>query len=182
MPVSRAPLNAPPPPSLGDAGIAEWNHALHVCPWIALSDLSVLRMLCEALEEREAFRAEIKGGSLMLYTSTGYAYVNPAVASVRKLEEQITKWMQQLGMTSSARGALGVAEVKQASTLDALAARRRARQAGLPDTSPPSPETPSGTETGTTSSSSSTPTEGSPRTPSPARRALRSPRGPGSGS
>lgn len=175
-PVARAPINAPPPATLRDSGIAEWNHALHVCPWIALSDLTALRFLCEAVDRREDLNAKITGpkAELMLETSTGYAYANPILAALEKTEDRIAKWMLQLGMTPSARGALGVAEVKQASTLDALAARRQARLAGHPASSHPSPETPSSTGTGPRSSSSSTPTDASPRTPSPARRALRS--------
>lgn len=178
--VNRAPLDAPPPDTLGEVGRAQWTHALLVCPWIALSDLTILQLLCEAIEQRDELTRALKGSDLLMYSNTGFAYVNPAVAARRKTEEQITKWMQQLGMTPSARGALGVAEVKQASTLDALAARRQERQAGLPGTSRQSPRSPSRTETATTSSSSSTRTDASPRTASPARRALLSPRELGS--
>lgn len=180
MPVQRAAKDTPPPESLKEAGAAEWAHALSVCPWIALSDLTVLSLLCEAIDERAALKAEVTDQNVMMYTSNGYAYVNPAIAAMRKTEEQITKWMQQLGMTPSARGALGVAEVKAASTLDALAERRRTRPGGHPASSPASPKTPSTTETGTTSSSSSTPTEGSPKTASRARRAPRFALEPGS--
>ncbi len=180
--VERVPLDAPAPETLGEPGKAEWAHALKVCPWIAVSDLTALRMLCEAVDRRELLNAELTktGASLMLETSTGYAYVNPAVAALEKTEERISKWMSVLGMTPSARGALGVAEVKQASTLDQLQARRAARAAGRPGTSPPSATPPSPPETARRSSSSSTPTGGSPRTASRARRELPSPRESGS--
>lgn len=134
--VPRVAVDTPPPDDLEEAGKREWTHALSVCPWIAVSDLMVLKLLCEAMDQREALKAAVKGSTLMLETSAGYVYVNPAVAALRKAEEQITKWMQQLGMTPSARGALGVAEVKAASTLDRLAARRAGR-APKPTAEPP---------------------------------------------
>lgn len=173
MPVDRAPSDMPPPATLREAGKAEWRHSLLVCRWIAHSDLTALRMLCEAIDRREDLNKELTkpGAALMLETSTGYAYVNPAASALEKTEERISKWMTVLGMTPSARGALGVAEVHQASVLDKLGASRRG-QGGLPASTPPSPTPTSSTETGTRSSSSSRRTGGSRRTPSPARRAL----------
>lgn len=169
VPVDRAPVTEPPPDGLKDAGKAEWERALRVCPWIALSDLTALRFLCEAVDRRKELADELAGSDTTLYTSTGYAYVHPAHAALEKTEDRISKWMLQLGMTPSARGALGVAEVKTASTLDQLAARRAARAAGLPDSGPPSQRTRSARGTARTSSSSSRHTGGSRRTASPAR-------------
>lgn len=140
--VARAPITTPPPDDLNDAGKAEWVRALQVCPWIALSDLAILKLLCDAIDLRERFKKELVTAPLQMQSTTGFWYTNPLIPSLRKTEEQITKWMTQLGMTPSARGALGVAEVTAASTLDKLAARRAQRQAGLPGTSPPLPESP----------------------------------------
>lgn len=169
VPVERAPLDEPPPDNLKDEGKAEWERALRVCPWIAFSDLTALRFLCEAVDRRKELADELQGSDTTLYTSTGYAYVHPAHAALEKTEDRISKWMQQLGMTPSARGALGVAEVKTVSALDKLQAARRERQAGPPGSSPPSAKRPSTTATATRSSRSSTPTEGSRRTASRAR-------------
>lgn len=172
--VERAKIDEPPPEHLKEAGKAEWERALKVCPWIALSDLTALRFLCEAVDRRKILMDELASNDVTLFTSTGYAYTHPADAALGKTEDRIAKWMQQLGMTPSARGALGVAEVKTVSALDQLAAARAARQAGLQGSSPPSATKRSGRATVTSSSPSSTPTGGSPRTASPARRATRS--------
>lgn len=142
VPIERAEAETTPPPdSLKEHGKAEWSHALSVCSWIGHSDLAALRMLCEAIDRREGFAKEIASQDLMLQTSTGYWYANPAIAALEKTEERISKWMQQLGMTPSARATLGVAEVKTASTLDKLQRQRSARKGGRPDTGPPSPPT-----------------------------------------
>lgn len=172
IPVDRVSPDTPPPATLREAGKAEWSHSLLVCRWIAHSDLTALRMLCEAIDRREALNTELTkpGATLMLETSTGYAYVNPAAAALEKTEERISKWMTVLGMTPSARGALGVAEVHQASVLDKLAARRG--PAGHLASTQPSPSETSSTETEMRSSSSSRPTGASRRTPSRVRRAL----------
>ena len=180
--VARAAIDEPPPPSLKDAGAAEWSRALQVCPWIGLSDLTALRLLCEAMDRRETLAKELDTGELMLMTSTGYAYVNPALGALEKTEERVSKWMSQLGLTPSARSELGVAEVKQASALDQLAQSRASRMAGLPDTTRSSRAAPSSTATAKRLSLSSMPTAGSPRTPSPGRPEPRSDRGGGSDS
>lgn len=172
IPVEKADPTTEPPDNLKEDGQAEWARALRVCPWLAPSDLTALQFLCEAVDRRRELADELKGSETTLFTSTGYAYVHPAHAALEKTEDRISKWMQQLGMTPSARGALGVAEVKTASTLDKLTDARRKRQAGLPASSPPSPPKPSTPATATRSRRSSTPTGASPRTASPARRAL----------
>jgi len=167
IPVTRALVDEPVPSSLKEIGAAEWTRALRVCSWIGQSDLTALRMLCEAMDRRDLLVKEVDSGDLMLETSTGYAYVNPALSALEKTEERISKWMSQLGLTPSARGELGVAEVKQASALDHLAQRRAERVAGLPGSTPSSREKPSSTGTGRRSSRSSTPTGESRRTRSP---------------
>ena len=172
VPVQRASITEPPPSSLKDVGAAEWERVLRVCPWIGLSDLTALKLLCEAMDRRELLVQKVNTGELMLETSTGYAYVNPALSALEKTEERVSKWMQQLGLTPSARSELGVAEVKQASALDQLAQSRAARMAGLQGSTQSSRAVPSSTETAKRSSRSSTPTGGSPKTLSLARPAL----------
>lgn len=203
--IDRAPVEIPPPPSLREAGIAMWTQSLKVCSWIATSDLPALCILSELMDRRAALMrsynaaldleelldredeaaepaTKVKEDGVMFKTSTGYSYGNPILKILHTVEEDIAKWMSQLGMTPSSRAALGVAEVKVGSELDRLAAKRAAREAGRPGSSPPSPQRPQGSETARTSSTSSTPTDGSQRTASPARRALRSTRANGSDS
>ena len=127
--VERAGLDAEPIAPLEPAGEEAWRHFLATAVWIGRSDLYALKMLCEAIDRREAFARELASGTLMLESSTGYSYINPAAVGLKQTEEAIAKWMSVLGLTPSSRGALGVAEVKAASTLDKLASKRRAAAA-----------------------------------------------------
>lgn len=127
--VERAGIDAEPIAPLEPAGHEAWYHFLKTAVWIGRSDLYALKMLCEAIDRREAFAKELASGTLMLETSTGYSYINPAAVGLKQTEEAIAKWMSVLGLTPSSRGALGVAEVKAASTLDKLASKRRAAAA-----------------------------------------------------
>lgn len=139
VPIGQASLTTPPPSTLREAGIAEWEHTLQTCTWISSSDLGALRIQCELLDRRAILLAELFGKDmkdvtpdLLLETSTGYAYSNPLLISLLKVEDQLAKWTSLLGKTPSDRARLGVAEVKQASKLDELAARRQQR-AGAPN-------------------------------------------------
>lgn len=118
-----------PPAVLGDIGAAEWRRVLAVCPWIGPSDLAVVRLYCEALDRRSGLLALIAETGTVLYTSTGYAYLNPAASALSTTEAQITKWMSSLGLTPADRGRLGVAEVKAQSALERIRADR-ARSVG----------------------------------------------------
>lgn len=134
VPVGKAALTAPPPSSLQATGIDEWERTLRTCPWIAESDLGALRIQCELLDRRASIIEEIFGSEanagpapLLMETSTGYAYSNPLLISLLKVEDQLAKWTSLLGKTPSDRSRLGVAEVKAQSKLEDLASRRAAR-------------------------------------------------------
>lgn len=122
--VARAPADTDPPATLGDVGAAEWRRTLTVCPWIGPSDLSILRLYCEALDRRSSLIAYIADTGTVLYTDRGYAYLNPAQSALNTTEAQITRWMSSLGLTPSDRGRLGVAEVKAQSALERIRADR----------------------------------------------------------
>ena len=126
--VEPVPVSADPPDTLGDEGAREWRHVLAHCRWIGPSDLRNLLLYCEALDRRSLLLAEVASQGHVLYTDKGYAYLNPAVGAVQTTEAQITKWLSLLGLTPSDRSRLGVAEVKAASTLESLAARRAGRR------------------------------------------------------
>lgn len=98
------------------------------------TDVQILTRLCQAYDEREQLRAEVKRyGHLVaqvveedevddgpekrvrrLYTLK----INPAVAALRKLEELITRWEGLCGFTPSDRSRLGLAQMKARSALD----------------------------------------------------------------
>lgn len=126
--IAATPVDTETPETLADEGIREWRHVLASCRWIGPSDLRNLRLYCEALDRRSALMAEVESQGYVLYTDKGYAYLNPAVGALQTTEVQITKWLSLLGLTPSDRSRLGVAEVKAASTLEALAAKRAGRR------------------------------------------------------
>lgn len=113
-----------PPPTLGHEGTQEWRHVLNVCPWIGPSDLTNLRLYCEALDRRSALLAMLAEHGWVLFTDKGYAYQSPAAGALATTEAQLTKWMNLLGLTPADRGRLGVAEVKAQSALERIRASR----------------------------------------------------------
>ena len=117
----------PPPPSLNALGQREWDYVLTTCPWLGRSDLVAVRLYCETLQRRQDFQTALDKSSLMLMTSTGYEYINPAAVGLRQMEEDLRKWMGLLGLTPSDRTRIGVAEVQAKSTLERLAERKSAK-------------------------------------------------------
>ena len=118
------------PEHLGDEGSRMWRMALSYAPWLASSDMTNLRLICEAMDRRSVLLAELQSQGYVLYTDKGYAYLNPAQGALTTTEAQITKWLSLLGLTPSDRSRLGVAEVKARSKLEELRDRRDGRRAG----------------------------------------------------
>lgn len=128
--------DVPPPGTLRAAGAAEWRASISACPWLAPSDLAALRIQCELIDRREIIIQQLFGMGaagkpvdLLLETTTGYAYSNPLLVSLLKVEAELARWTSLLGKTPSDRSRLGLAQVKTKSKLDELANRKRARQA-----------------------------------------------------
>ena len=128
-----------PPESLNALGRREWEYVITTCPWLGRSDLTAVRLYCETLMRRQDFQDALDSDSLMLMTSTGYSYINPAAVGLRQMEEDLRKWMGLLGLTPSDRTRIGVAEVQAKSTLERLAEKKSAKtlqaieqQAGVP--------------------------------------------------
>lgn len=119
------------PEQLGDEGVRMWRMALSYAPWLASSDMTNLRLICEALDRRSLLLAELASQGHVLYTDKGYAYLNPAQGALATTEAQITKWLSLLGITPSDRSRLGVAEVKARSKLEDLRDRRYGRRARI---------------------------------------------------
>jgi hypothetical protein len=63
----------------------------------------------------------------MVTGSMGQRRANPLLSELRALEAQMTKYESLCGFTPTDRARLGYAEVKRASKLDELLARRAAR-------------------------------------------------------
>lgn len=83
--------------------------------WLSpASDLEVVQMLCEAMDERVALRDTVLSGA---------GEWRDRVA-LRSLDDQIKSLLSSLGFTPVDRTRMGVAEVKRESKLDALRARQ----------------------------------------------------------
>lgn len=79
--------------------------------WFAQTDGIQLSMLRESLEERERLLPVAESST-------------EARKQLRELNREIADWLTQLGFNPTARARLGLAEVKAASTLDKLKAKR----------------------------------------------------------
>lgn len=101
--------------------------AEHASAWLAPSDEPTLRLACEAMDRRAELIARLQSDGYVLYTDKGYAYQHPAAGMLSNLEQQITKWLSLLGLTSIDRSKLGVAEVKAQSALERIATARAQR-------------------------------------------------------
>lgn len=122
----------PAPPALGETGRAVWDRVWTAGQaWLSpTTDLDVLTRLCEAHEEREAMRDQVAQDGYMVAGSMGQMRAHPLLSEIRALESQITKYESLCGFTPTDRARLGYAEVKRASKLDELIARRQARGTG----------------------------------------------------
>lgn len=67
------------PDHLGDAGRAAWMLLAAECSWLAHTDRVSVVLLCEKLDRRAAWIAQLAGADEVLLTDKGYAYPNPAI-------------------------------------------------------------------------------------------------------
>lgn len=92
-----------------------WEQGLN---WISPNtDSELLLMTCEMVDERWNLRVKVMQSD-----------DNKSRRALRELDRQIISSLSLLGFTPSDRTKLGVAEVKAASKLDELMARKAARQ------------------------------------------------------
>jgi P27 family predicted phage terminase small subunit len=125
--VVNLPQISSAPSHLSDISQMLWNDIQARATWVAETDRSVLQLLCEKFDRRAMLLAKLEASDPVLYTDKGYAYANPVVGMLSTIENEIFKLLASLGLTPSDRSKLGVAEVKKASALDELIARRQNR-------------------------------------------------------
>jgi phage terminase small subunit len=116
LPMATEP--PPPPRPLGPEGLKLWNRIWDEGKsWISpASDLEMVILLCESMDERTALRLQVLKGSDW----------RDRVA-LRSLESQIVSMLSAIGFDPVSRTKLGVAEVQKQSALDQLIARRQNR-------------------------------------------------------
>lgn len=115
------------PVHLSDVSRQLWDDIRNRATWISETDRSTLQLLCEKFDRRARLIANLDSSDPVLYTDKGYAYANPLVGMISTIENEIFKILGSLGLTPSDRSKLGIAEVKKASVLDELIARRQSR-------------------------------------------------------
>jgi hypothetical protein len=105
-----------PPRPLGPEGLKLWTRIWDEGKsWISpASDLEVVILLCESMDERTQLRLQVLKGSDW----------RDRVA-LRSLESQIVSMLSAIGFDPVSRTKLGVAEVQKQSALDQLIARRQ---------------------------------------------------------
>lgn len=111
-----APVAPDPPRPLAAAGRALWERAwANGRAWMAETDVELLQLTCEQLDERQALRLRVLRDNDWRER-----------AGLRALEKEIQDGLSMLGFTPSERARLGVAEVKVASALEEVRRRREA--------------------------------------------------------
>lgn len=124
----------PAPRGLKRHGKAAWATLWSVGePWLnPTTDAAILTRLCQAYDEREQLRADVRKYGHLVAQVVGEEDVgnggapkrvysmklNPAVGALRKLEELIIRMEGLCGFTPSDRTRLGLAQVKVRSALD----------------------------------------------------------------
>jgi len=120
-------INDEAPAHLSEPTQKLWVQLRDLATWISETDRSVLLLLCEKLDRRADLQARLQNSDPVLYTDKGYAYANPLVGMLSTIESEIVKLFSLIGLTPADRSRLGVAEVKRASALDNLIAKRQAK-------------------------------------------------------
>jgi P27 family predicted phage terminase small subunit len=124
--VTKIPqATAKAPEHLSPASQELWTRLRETAFWISNTDQSSLQLLCEKLDRRAEVIAKLQSSDFVLFTDKNYAYANPLVGMLSTIETEITKLFSLLGLTSTDRSRLGVAEVRVRSKLEELAQARQ---------------------------------------------------------
>lgn len=121
MSLVPVPIRATPEPfrRLEESGLNLWNRAFSRAEtWLANTDLELLMMTCEKLDERDALRIFVLDNMDAWHERAG----------LRLLEKQIEDNLTLLGFTPMARQKLGIQEVKARTKLEELLARKSERE------------------------------------------------------
>jgi len=101
--------------------------------WLAAgTDWHILVRLCEAENMRDGMRQALADTGFFITGSMGQQVPNPLIDKLRMQDAEILKMETHCGLTPSARGALGVGEVKQSgsSPLDQILKDAAGRRTG----------------------------------------------------
>jgi phage terminase small subunit len=105
---------------LEESGLQFWNNAFKQgSTWLKETDLELLQVVCEQLDERDILRVFVLENIEAWHER----------AALRTLEKDLSDNLKELGFTPTARQKLGIAEVKAQSKLDELMQRKANRVA-----------------------------------------------------
>jgi|688.fasta_scaffold242549_2 hypothetical protein len=103
---------------LEESGLNFWNNAFKKGQtWLKETDLELLQVVCEQLDERDILRVFVLENIEAWHER----------AALRVLERDLSDNLKELGFTPTARQKLGIAEVKAASKLEELMQRKAQR-------------------------------------------------------
>jgi hypothetical protein len=114
------PIKVIPEPfrRLDESGLNLWNRAFsRPETWLAHTDLELLMLTCEKLDERDSLRIYVMDNIDAWHERSG----------LRLLEKQIEDNLNLLGFTPMARQKLGIQEVKAQSKLEELMQKKAQR-------------------------------------------------------
>ena len=114
-PIAKAPE---PLRRLEESGLELWRLVWsNKHTWLKPTDIQLLQILCEQLDERDLLRAYVLENIEAWHER----------AALRTLDKDIRDNMTQLGFTPQARSKLGIQEVKTQSKFEELMARKEQR-------------------------------------------------------
>lgn len=117
-----------PPAVLAERGTAEWTKIWTAGYWLHDDkDYHWVEMITTAYDEIETFRAQIAEDGLVVSGYNGQMTAHPLISEIRKAQAVIAKALSLIGFSPSDRARLGLMEVKQASALDEMLAKRAKR-------------------------------------------------------
>lgn len=116
------------PAGLGPAGKLAWRR-MRACDWLGPADQPLARLVAEGFDRRHELLAQLDAEGPTLVTEKGYVYVNPVAGMVSNLEQQLTKQLEQLGLSPLSRSRIGLAEAETWGVVDELRERYRDRRA-----------------------------------------------------
>jgi transposase len=120
MPVQELAKIPEPLRRLEESGLNFWNNAFsRGTTWLKETDLELLQVVCEQLDERDILRVFVLENIEAWHER----------AALRVLERDLSDNLKELGFTPTARQKLGIAEVKAQSKLEELMLRKANRVA-----------------------------------------------------
>jgi len=115
--VLHQPVTTPEPPRpLGKFGLELWERIWSMgMSWVSpISDIDLLMMVCEMVDERQALRVQVIRDN------------RPEERrALRSLDAQLMQGLSLLGFTTTDRSRLGIAEIKKRSKLEELRAKQQ---------------------------------------------------------